>query len=213
MFLLVFNGTALVTNVVGYLDIDLLCIVKDIDNRQASIIQAIENEKRQDLSDYSIGMSYANKISEGILTVKDLQESLAINKLDISRLLSFSKMDKDICNSIKDFTNVSSRTAAEVNRMANKGEKYKDIIISLSDKISKGGIGARSLERMIENRLSPKKAKCNKVLKGKNIEIAQNNNNYQINFNSSTTRYMKDKVINLDKLLKLIDDYIDNEAG
>lgn len=158
-------------------------------------------------------MSYANKISEGILTVKDLQESLAISKLDISRLLSFSRMDKDICNSIKDFTNVSSRTAAEVNRMANKGEKYKDIIISLSDKISKGSIGARSLERMIENRLSPKKAKYNKVLKGKNIEIVQNNNNYQINFNSSTTRSMKDKVINLDKLLKLIDDYIDNEAS
>jgi UDP-N-acetylglucosamine:LPS N-acetylglucosamine transferase len=136
-----------------------------------------------------------------------------MSKLDVSRLLSFSKMDEDIFQSISDFSNISSRTAAEINRMANKGGKYKIIIISLSDKIMGGSLGARSLEKIIENSLKPKKEISRDIFKGNNIEIVQNGEKFQLNFSKSIIDVINDKTINMDNIIKIIDDYVEGEIG
>lgn len=193
------------------LDVDMLCIVKDINDMEASIIQALENEKREGLSDYAKGMSYADKISKGILVTQDIVFNLGISKLDVSRLLAFSKIDSDVSEKVKDFSKVSSRTAAEINRMTNKGDAHKEIILSLADKIRDGKIGSTSLAKYIESKLKPKEEPLRSLVKGKTMQLKQTGNVYQININKNIIKNDCYKAINIDKLAVVIDNYINEE--
>ncbi len=67
-----------------------ICIVQELDDKDASIIQAIENEKREGLSDYARAMSFHTKIELGILTKKDFFGLPHVSDFHISRLLSFT---------------------------------------------------------------------------------------------------------------------------
>jgi ParB/RepB/Spo0J family partition protein len=86
-------------------------IIKEIDDKTATLIQVIENDKRKDISEYAKGMSYAKKIAGGIITQMELIDILHISKQQISRLLSYSKIPESLSFEISDFRKVSSRTA------------------------------------------------------------------------------------------------------
>ena len=66
----------------------LKILVKDIDNKTAALVQAIENEKRVGLSDFAKGKSYSEKIKLGFISQKDIVEILGISKQQVTRLLS-----------------------------------------------------------------------------------------------------------------------------
>ena len=112
----------------------LKVIIQDLNDKEASLIQAVENEKRKDLSDYAKGMSYHNKITAGILKQSDLINILGISKQQISRLLSFSKIHPKVKEAISDFSNISARTAEEIKRLSNKDDRHINALISLSEK-------------------------------------------------------------------------------
>lgn len=131
-------------------NLKLKVIVQSIDDRVASLIQAIENEKRADLSEFAKGVSYYEKIKAGFITQKDLIEILQVPKMQVTRLLSFSKIPKDIKDAIQDFRQVSARTAYEIVRFSRKGSLYKDIIIKMADKIRSGNCGHKSIEKEIQ---------------------------------------------------------------
>lgn len=137
----------------SFLGTKLKIIVSNIDDKTAAIIQAIENEKRSDLSDYAKGMSYSNKIENNILTQKDLTDILGISKQQVTRLLSFRKIPTSIKSAIKDFRKVSARTSYEISRLSQKGDQYVEIILFLAHKISKGQIGATKLIKEVEKKL------------------------------------------------------------
>lgn len=152
------------------LGIKLKCIIQDIDDRTAALIQAVENEKRTDLSDFAKGTSYAEQIKNGLIEQKDLTNILGISRLQVSRLLSFSKISHNIRNAIGDLTLVSARTCAEINRLSNKGDDYINAIISLADKIKEGKVGAQKLEKTVL-----------KIIKKESDTEIQNNKKIQTN--------------------------------
>lgn len=128
----------------------LKVIIQDIDDRMASLIQAIENEKRQDISDYAKGMSYHNKINAGLISHKDLIDILKVPKMQVTRLLSFVKIPKELKDSINDFRKISARTSYELMRFSSKGKEYIDILIRLSDKLRTGKFGHNSIKNAVE---------------------------------------------------------------
>lgn len=130
--------------------IDLLVMIENLSDTEAAIKQIIENSDRKDLSEYSIGMSYAKLIEDNIITTKDLEERLGQTKLQINRLLSFSKVPKEIWDAIEDPSKISARTATELRALSNKGPVYIDAIISLAAKIGTGKIGSTNLHKEIE---------------------------------------------------------------
>ncbi|OAI45985.1 hypothetical protein AYO45_01885 [Gammaproteobacteria bacterium SCGC AG-212-F23] len=130
--------------------IDLLVIIENLSDTEAAIKQIIENQNRKDLSEYSIGMSYAKLIENNVITAKDLEERLSQTKLQINRLLSFSKVPKEIWDAIEDPSRVSARTATELRALSNKGSEYIDAIITLAKKIKTGKIGGTNLPKEVE---------------------------------------------------------------
>jgi ParB family chromosome partitioning protein len=130
--------------------IDLLVMIENLSDTEAAIKQIIENQDRKDLSDYSIGMSYAKLIENNVITTKDLEGRLNQTKVQISRLLSFSKVPKEIWDAIEDPSKISARTATELRALSNKGQEYIDAIITLAKKIRAGSIGGTNLPKEVE---------------------------------------------------------------
>lgn len=133
----------------------LKAIIQDIDDRMAALIQAVENEKRNDLSEFAKGMSYAKKIESGILKQKDLIEILGISKQQVSRLLSFSKIPSSLFNAIEDFRKVSARTAEELSRLSAKGENYIEALIKLAPRIKTGKFGGNRIVKEVNKIVNP----------------------------------------------------------
>lgn len=131
----------------------LKCIITSLDDYTAALAQATENLQRKNLSDYAKGINYYRLIEKKILTREDIEEKLSINKMQVSRLLSFGRLKKDfkeIYDSILDFSYISARTCSEMCALATKGENYIQAIISTSPLLKSGKIGARTLKAEIE---------------------------------------------------------------
>lgn len=131
-------------------NIDLLCIVKEVSNHDAAIAQAAENNNRKDLSDYSKFLSYQNLIDHDIIVQKDLIDKLNISKMQISRLFSYGKIPQDIKHAIGDFSKVSARTSSQIVQLSAKGAKFRNAIISLADKLREGSIGHNKLSSLVQ---------------------------------------------------------------
>ena len=145
------------------LNVPLKAIIQDLDDRMAALVQAIENEQRNDLSDYAKGISYAKKISEGILTQKDLVDVLGISKQQVSRLISFSKIPQELMDAINDFRKVSARTAYELSRIGNKDQDHLNALLSLAERIKNGKMGSDSIIKNVNNLLSKKEKRSSAI--------------------------------------------------
>lgn len=143
----------------------LKVIVCDLDDRMAALIQAVENEKRQDLSEFAKGMSYAKKIEDGILSQKDLIEILGISKQQVSRLLSFRKIPPALFDAIGDFRKVSARTAEELSRLSSKGEAYIEALSTLASRIKEGKFGWNRISKEVEKLIQKPEGKLASVQK------------------------------------------------
>ena len=194
----------------------LKVIIQDLNDKEASLIQAVENEKRKDLSDYAKGMSYHNKITAGILKQSDLINILGISKQQISRLLSFSKIHPKVKEAISDFSNISARTAEEIKRLSNKDDRHINALISLSEKIKLGGIGAAKINSEVNKiiRQDKKTKDLNTKILSKNGRHLfswrkDNNENTSIHFPKDISELIKHKKININDLSKELGDTIE----
>ncbi|MCX7124039.1 MAG: ParB/RepB/Spo0J family partition protein [Gammaproteobacteria bacterium] len=122
--------------------------ISELSDKQASLVQAIENEDRETLTDYARGISYADKIKAGILTQKDLSDELGKSKQEISRLLSFREIPLALINAIGDMRKVSAYTAETLKQLCKKDPNNTDILIEYADKIA-SGYGNTSIERHV----------------------------------------------------------------
>ena len=139
--------------------IPLKAIIQDINDNTAAIIQAAENDSRKDLSEYAKGMSLSKLISNNVIKQKDLETRLGKSKQEISRLLSFSRIEPSVLEAIGDMSSVSSRTAYEVSRLSKKGDIYIKALISIAKKIQTGAVGANKLIAAVESYINKKNAK------------------------------------------------------
>ena len=165
--------------------LNLKVIIQDIDDNTAALIQTAENDSRKDLSDFAKGMSLSNLISHGIIKQKDLETKLGKSKQEISRLLSFSRIEKEVFDAINIFSNVSSRTAYEISRLSNKGSEYVNALISISEKIRTGKYGANKIISIVDS-IIQKKCENEEQIKTRVLDKEgrhlfcwrKNNNNY-----------------------------------
>ena len=134
--------------------INLKAVIQNISDSDAALIQVAENDSRLDLSDFAKGMSLSKLIQNGIIKQKSLETKLGKSKQEISRLLSFSKIDATVFEAIKDFHKVTSRTAYEVSRLSKKGGYYVSALIKISSYIREGKYGANKIIEEVNKYIS-----------------------------------------------------------
>jgi ParB family chromosome partitioning protein len=181
--------------------IKLKAIISEMDDKTASLIQAVENEKREDISEFAKGMSYSEKIKQGFLTQKDLIEVLHISKQQVSRLLSYSRIPKALFDAIGDFRKVSARTAYELSRLANKDEKYLNLLISLSSEIRSGKFGQKMIEKALNDLHTSEKLIKQEIQKASLFTWKINKDfSLSINFSDKIKTMIRNKGLSFEKL-------------
>jgi ParB family transcriptional regulator, chromosome partitioning protein len=194
----------------------LKVIIQDIDDRTAALIQAVENEKREDISDFAKGMSYADKIEKKLISQKDLIELLGISKQQVSRLLSYKNIPKELFDSVRNFKKVSARTASELARLANKSPEHLSILIEMSDKIREGKLGQKRLEKELYERINktnnpvPSKQKIH-TDDGRHIFTwrLDNNSSPSVHFPNDIIKLIRSNEISFDQITKEIKECIE----
>lgn len=127
--------------------IKLLALVKEIDDKEAEIIQIIEN-KRTQISDYSKGLNVERILKEKVLNQNDLAKLYGISQPAISGLLAFTDIPRELLNAIADLSKVSYRTAILLRSLSKKSNKHIEALIFMAKDIQ-GGAGATSINRKI----------------------------------------------------------------
>lgn len=129
---------------------NLKIIIRPLDDHNAAILQAGENDQRQDLSEYAKGMSYAKLIEADILSRDDLLTKLNKSKSSIRNLLSFARIDNEIKTAIADLSKLSAATAYEIARLAEKGPLYKEALITIAPTIRGSNISDKRLNTLVQ---------------------------------------------------------------
>lgn len=136
--------------------IKLKVVVRELNDHDSALSQAVENSTRKNISEYARGISYANLVEKDVITQKDLQATLKLSQSSIRNLLSYSKIHADITKAIGSLVKVSPATAYEITRLQSKGKEYIAALIELSNKVKSGTLGHTKLEALIEEKITKK---------------------------------------------------------
>lgn len=127
-------------------------IIRDMNIEQAIACLVSENEKEK-VSDYSKGMFYFKLLEKEKITKKALYEKLGMNRGVFDNYISFSEVPNEIWRAVGDLSNVSARTSSTIKFLSQKGEEYKNALLSISSKIAEG-IGEKKITSLVHKELS-----------------------------------------------------------
>jgi ParB family chromosome partitioning protein len=159
-------------------------------------VQRIENKEREDLSDFSEGMSYYEAVQNGATSLDKILKASTESRSAVYRYMSFGKIKDtypELYNAIGDFSSISYRSAEELFASSKSG--HVETFIHHAKEIRKG-VGRRKLNSLIsENTPSLKTWKHNEIkafdeLSGHKIKLYPDNYKipeheiYQIIFNA-----------------------------
>ena len=126
-------------------------IIVELSDEEAAIAQIKENQKVS-ICDYSKGIYYAKVLKEMNLTHNQLSELIGCSRTKLENFLAFEKVPQRIWAAVNNPSRVSSRTAASIYALSQKGEEFISALIDLGEDIRKG-IGCRTLEQRVQENL------------------------------------------------------------
>lgn len=184
-------------------------IVRNLTFEQAVACLVSENEKEK-VSDYSKGMFYYNLLNKERVTKKKLYEKLGINRSVFDNYLSFAEVPEEVWDAVKCMSNVSARTSSAIKFICQKGEREKNAIIAIADKIA-SGIGEKKIASLINKILSDTNGKLSndatRVAFSKNVYIEVKNNSLIV----SAKKIKKEDICNLKiKFSEILEGYFNN---
>ena len=114
-----------------------------------------------------------------------MSKNVNISKAKLKDFLTFAKVDKKIWQAVANMSRVSPRTSREILTISNKGRKYVNALIDLSEQI-RNGIGAASLQKAVDDIVLGKKAAPSQdeqvvTLPSGEVIATWNNNNLTFN--------------------------------
>jgi len=134
--------------------IHLKGIVQELSDEQASVVQIKENQQLS-ICDYSKGIYYSKLLAEKKTTRANLTKLAGCSPSKLDNFLTFEKIPATIWEAVGNPSRVSSRTAATILSLSQKGEKYISALIQLAEEIRKGA-GSRTLEQKVLTSLNDK---------------------------------------------------------
>jgi ParB family chromosome partitioning protein len=127
--------------------INLKGIVQELSDEQASVVLIKENQQLS-ICDYSKGLYYSKLLAEKKTTRANLAKLAGCSPSKLDNFLTFERIPATIWEAVGNPSRVSSRSAATILALSQKGAKYLSALIHLAEDIRKGA-GSRTLEQKV----------------------------------------------------------------
>jgi ParB family chromosome partitioning protein len=133
------------------LGIDVECVIKNIDF-QSAVSLVIDENRKEDVSDYSKGMFFYKVLNSEKITQDQLSKNIGINITSLKAFLSFARVPSDVWDKVgtEYLKNVSSRSSLEISSICNKSKAHHQAILDISDKIAKG-YGEKKIKKLVSD--------------------------------------------------------------
>lgn len=141
-------------------ELSLKAVLLEVSDEEAAIIQIKENQALT-ICDYSKGIYYSKLLKDQKIIQDKLAQNINCSRKKLQNFLCFQKVPQTLWDAVGNMSKISSRTAATIYSLSQKGEQYMSILIGLAEEIRKG-IGSRKLENMV-----------NAIILGSNEEIIE----------------------------------------
>lgn len=105
----------------------LNCLVRKMTDKQALLLQAVNNSDDNKVSGYERALAYKAALFEESIKQKDLAEKLGIAKSTLTRRMSFLKIDQEFWDKLNETACVTDTIANEIVVLLNKNIKTKKV--------------------------------------------------------------------------------------
>lgn len=117
------------------LDLYVLTIIEDLDEKHLFIEMDRENRQRKDLRPYEVGSMYARALDEGLFpSVRKLAEEVDIDQSQLSKALSLARLPADVLNAFQSPLDLQYRWVGDLVKAI---QTDPDHVLSLSKSIQK----------------------------------------------------------------------------
>lgn len=120
------------------------CIIRDIENKNASEIALIENIQREDLNPIDEANAYEFIMERYGITQEDVANIVGKSRVYVTNIIRLTNLDKYVQNKI-----INNEISAGHGRSMISLSKEKQI--EITDKIIKDGLSVRDVERLVRN--------------------------------------------------------------
>ncbi|WP_425449832.1 ParB/RepB/Spo0J family partition protein [Dethiothermospora halolimnae] len=135
---------------------EIPCIIKEIDEIEASEIALIENIQREDLNPIEEGLAYKKLMDKYNLTQEKVSEAVGKSRSYIANITRLLKLDKRIIELISS-SKISSGHGRTLLALEDKDMQYE-----VAKRIIENSLNVRDTERLVKNMGSKKKKKKQK---------------------------------------------------
>lgn len=168
--------------------IDILAVVKNLTDQEASVCQKEENENRENLSDFAKATSYKKLIENKIfLDEIELSKHLRIRKQQLNDIMAFTRIPNVLSQKLKNIHLISRNTAIKIASYSKNPEKLS-VLLNNTDKIDALKINAANIDKLFEKQPS-KENMCLAIFSSSGEDIAEikynNANKVEIKFNKA----------------------------
>lgn len=97
------------------LQIEVLAIVEDLDDKMLFVQMDRENRERKNLSPYELGAMYANALAQGLFpSVRRLAEEVSIDQSQLNKALTLARLPSDVIQAFVSPLDLQYRWASEI---------------------------------------------------------------------------------------------------
>ncbi len=132
------------------LNIDVLAIIRDVDDQEAAIIQETENEDREQISPASRAFHYKTLLNQHIFPSETaLASSLHLHRSTLNDLLSYTRIDASLANAIGDLHVLPLRFAKVLATLCREPGNLP-LLVQLGPEIANGSVTTRNIEQRLQ---------------------------------------------------------------
>lgn len=100
------------------LGIQVRAVVRPLEDREAVLAMAVENENREDLSFYEIARKYGLWLQEGLFeSMNQIAQVVGLNRSTVSRVVAISKLPESVVKTLADPRAIGPTWAVRVNKL------------------------------------------------------------------------------------------------
>lgn len=132
------------------LNIDVLAIIRDVDDQEAAIIQETENEDREQISPASRAFHYKALLEQQIFPSETaLATSLHLHRSTLNDLLSYTRLDPALATTIGDLHVLPLRFAKVLATLCREPGNLA-LLVQLGPEIATGVVTTRNIEQRLQ---------------------------------------------------------------